>query len=93
MHQNVQTLQLEAVSGLSSATIHRLFMRCVGMPPQRWIAGVRADVAQRLLRTTALSVAEVGQRVGLDDPFHFSRFFKRMTGVSPQRYRGRDPRI
>jgi AraC-like DNA-binding protein len=93
LDQHVQTAQLAAVSDLSAATIHRLFQRFAGMPPQRWIARLRAEVAQRLLRTTTLSVAEVGQKVGLNDPFHFSRFFKLQTGVSPQVYRKRNRRI
>jgi AraC-like DNA-binding protein len=87
LDQNVQTAQLEGVSGLSSATIHRLFLHFTGMPPQRWIAALRSEVAQRLLRTTAIPVAEVGRRVGLNDPFHFSRFFRRQSGLSPQMYR------
>lgn len=93
LDQNVQTAQLEAISGLGSATVHRLFLRFIGMPPQRWIAALRAEVAQRLLRTTAIPVAEVGRRVGLNDPFHFSRFFKRQSGLSPQLYRERNRKI
>lgn len=43
--------------------------------------------AQRLLAFSALSVAEVGDSVGLPDPAYFSRFFTRHCGVSPARWR------
>ena len=43
--------------------------------------------AQRLLAFSALSVAQVGDSVGLADPAYFSRFFTRHCGVSPARWR------
>lgn len=43
--------------------------------------------AQRLLAFSALSIAQVGDSVGLADPAYFSRFFTRNCGVSPARWR------
>jgi len=43
--------------------------------------------AQRLLAFSAMSVAEIGEAVGLDDPAYFSRFFTRNCGISPRRWR------
>jgi AraC family transcriptional activator of pobA len=43
--------------------------------------------AQRLLAFSALSVAEVGDSVGIADAAYFSRFFSRHCGVSPARWR------
>ncbi len=45
--------------------------------------------AQRLLAFSALTVAEVGESVGIADPAYFSRFFARNCGVSPARWRSR----
>jgi hypothetical protein len=50
-------------------------------------ASQRVGLAAALLRTTTLTVREVGERVGLNDPFHFSRFFKKETSESPAVYR------
>ena len=49
---------------------------------------LRVQEAQRLLRTTALTVTEIGYVCGFADTSHFSRRFKRRVGCSPSRYRG-----
>jgi YesN/AraC family two-component response regulator len=43
--------------------------------------------ACRLLDTTALPVGLVGARVGYEDPYYFSRIFRRVMGYPPRRYR------
>jgi len=43
--------------------------------------------AQRLLLYTDLSAAEVGYRLGFEDPAYFARFFRREAGEAPARYR------
>jgi AraC-like DNA-binding protein len=84
--QNLSIEDLARVAGCSGASVHRLFRDYATSAPGRWMARMRAQRAAELLRTTRLSVREVGEQVGLPDPFHFSRFFKRHTGVSPRAY-------
>jgi AraC-like DNA-binding protein len=43
----------------------------------------RMDYAVELLRDTELTFAEVGYRVGINNPSYFSRMFKKHTGKSP----------
>jgi AraC family transcriptional regulator, regulatory protein of adaptative response / methylphosphotriester-DNA alkyltransferase methyltransferase len=43
--------------------------------------------AQKLLRESALSVAEIGYKFAYDDPTNFTKFFKGMAGVTPLQYR------
>lgn len=74
---------LARLGNCSPATVHRLFQAFEATSPARWVAAQRAARATRLLQTTLLSVQEVASRVGMDDPFHFSRFVKRLTGYSP----------
>ncbi len=78
---------LARAGGCSAAGVHRQFQSFEAMPPGRWLARLRAQRSAFLLRTTTLAVREVGEKVGFEDPFHFSRFFKREMGESPQRYR------
>ena len=77
---------LARLAKCSTASVHRQFQACESLSPGRWIAHLRAERAAMLLRTTSLSVQEVGTQVGLTDPFHFSRFFKREMGVPPRTY-------
>lgn len=42
---------------------------------------------ENLLRTTNLSVAEVGKQCGFDTIAKFSTFFKNAAGISPLKFR------
>jgi AraC-like DNA-binding protein len=39
-----------------------------------------------LLRAPDAMVKQVAEKVGFDDPFHFSRAFKAVLGVSPSEF-------
>lgn len=43
--------------------------------------------AKRLLTHTQLPVAQVAYRLNFDDNSYFGRFFKRYTGITPERFR------
>lgn len=43
--------------------------------------------ARELLLSTTLPIAEVGKAVGLADPYHFSKLFRRHVGLSPREFR------
>lgn len=45
--------------------------------------------AKRLLSAGGLSIAEVAYRLNFEEPSQFSKFFHRMTGVSPRVFRQR----
>ena len=53
----------------------------------RVIAGLRKQVAGRLLRETDLSITEIAMTVGFRDLSGFTRSFKKWTGLSPRDYR------
>lgn len=89
LSENLTVRDLAAAGQSSVAGVHRLFARFAGMTPHQFTAGVRLKEARRLLRTTQHPVAWVGRTVGFHDPFHFSRFFKRQTGLAPRVYRQR----
>jgi AraC-like DNA-binding protein len=49
--------------------------------------GVLAALAMRYLRDTALSVADVAERLGYSEPASFVRAFRRWTGTTPEAFR------
>jgi len=85
--RKISIQDLARLAKCSTASVHRQFQACESLSPRRWIARQRVERAATLLRTTTLTVREVGERVGLDDPFHFSRLFKKETSESPTVYR------
>jgi AraC-like DNA-binding protein len=43
--------------------------------------------AQKMLKDTNLSVADIGEKLGWNDPSNFTKFFKNMSGITPLQYR------
>lgn len=57
-----------------------------GYSPNEFIRVLRMKKAAELLLERNLTVSEVAYRVGIDDPFYFSKCFKTQFGVSPSAY-------
>lgn len=66
---------------------YRIFRKRFHLAPQEYVTRLRIQEAVRLLLDSDLSVAEIGARVGWNDPFYFSKIFRTVIGVSPLNYR------
>jgi two-component system response regulator YesN len=75
--------------GVSSGYLSALFTRSLGRSFTDVLAACRLDEAEKLLADPALSVKEIAVRVGIDNPFYFSRLFRKRTGASPLQFRRR----
>ncbi|MCK6472771.1 MAG: AraC family transcriptional regulator [Planctomycetes bacterium] len=77
-----------ALRGLPMAPDHlrRVFTQAAGRTPGRYLAELRVAEARRLLNIGGFSVKEVAVRVGLPDPYYFSRVFHKVTGVRPSAF-------
>nr|WP_245855900.1 helix-turn-helix domain-containing protein [Paenibacillus rigui] len=42
--------------------------------------------ALELIRSTSLNVSEISKRLGYQNPYYFSRVFKKVFGESPSAY-------
>lgn len=75
---------------LSPDYISRQFKSAVGLSPIEYLRNFRIAKAMEKLKTTDLTVAEIGESVGFRDISHFSRQFKQVVGVSPTVFRKND---
>lgn len=71
----------------NEAKLNELAKLHAGKTAQMVMYGLVASEAKRLLTYEKLSVKEVAAELGFNDPFYFSNFFKKHTGVSPKVYR------
>jgi two-component system, response regulator YesN len=62
----------------------RLFKEETGQAVIDYLISVRLQKAKQLLSTTDMKIYEVAGCVGYDSVSHFSRIFKRETGLSPK---------
>ncbi|VGO18006.1 AraC family transcriptional regulator [Pontiella sulfatireligans] len=91
-HQLASGLTLQQMAhraGLCTSRFTELFKKQTGFPPVEYYIRLRIQEAGRLLDTSTLSIKEVSDRVGFEDPYYFSRCFKKIAGLSPRHYRQR----
>lgn len=77
--------------GLTPAYFSGLFSREAGCTFTEYLASYRVKQARGLLRRTDRKVYEIAEMVGFGSVEHFSRTYKRIVGVSPRDYGGREP--
>lgn len=80
--------QIARAVGVSEQHLLKL-CRVAGRPtPMKQLYAKRLEIAADLLLHTGFSVAEIAQRCGFVNQFHFSRKFKQAVGYSPLKWRG-----
>jgi AraC-like DNA-binding protein len=83
--ENVSLDDLARVAGLSAYHLLRVFRSETGLPPHAFLEQVRVNRAREFLRAGS-SIADATFNTGFSDQSHFSRHFKKMTGVTPGQY-------
>jgi len=81
--------ELARMVGLSSTHLTRAFKRRYGLPPVQYRRRWAMQQAATLIRSTALPVARIAERLGYADAAYFSRVFSSVHGLAPQLYRSR----
>ena len=73
-------------AAMSPRSIHRLFVRELGVAPARFIERARVDMARRLLEESDMRVETIARRCGLGSEERLRRAFHRCMGMSPRNY-------
>ena len=68
---------------LTPSHLQHLFRKNVGRSVKNLMSELRLIQAERLLKHSELTVAEVARRVGFEDRSNFHRSFKKQFGVTP----------
>lgn len=77
--------ELAGLAQLSVFQLIRAFRRELAMTPYRLVLEVRIEHAKHLL-TQGASIADAALGAGFADQSHFTRHFKRSTGVTPKKF-------
>ena len=76
---------------ISERSLQRLIRRRVGLSPKWLIQRARLHRASAALRGSPPTFAEVAARLGYADQAHFTRDFRRVTGMTPTEFVAQQP--
>lgn len=86
-HEKIALSSVAAMCGMDAFEFSRWFRREQGVTFRDYLMGMRIAAAARRLRRGDRSVLDVACSVGINDPSHFARLFRRHMGVTPRLYR------
>ncbi|WP_300380573.1 AraC family transcriptional regulator [Clostridium sp.] len=72
---------------LSPVYISKIFKEIMGDSPINYLIQIRLSKAKDLLKDSNLSIKTIAKMVGYNDPYYFSKLYKKYYGVSPNKER------
>ena len=87
--QEVSMKDMAAMTQLSTTQFNHRFRTILRMSPTEYLLSRRIQHAQHLLTRTTKSIAEIGATIGFFDQSHFTKRFRKVTGMTPLGYRKR----
>ena len=87
LSRSLKLEELAGVAGMSASHYSAVFREKVQSAPINFFTFLKIQEACRLLENTQLRIKEVAYQIGYGDPYHFSRVFANVMGVSPRDFR------
>lgn len=87
IHGQLKLEQLAASVNLSKFHFSKRFKALTGHSPIQHFIHLKMQRACYLLDLTQQPITKVSHSLGYEDPYYFSRLFKRVIGVPPREYR------
>lgn len=85
--QNITVTDVADYLHISRSHLYGLFKKHLGTTPQAFLTSAKIINARELLTVTDIPVSSVAFSCGYQNPFAFSRAFKKETGMTPREYR------
>ncbi len=86
MH-DISLVSISQHLNISSVYMSQLFKKELGLSPIKYIINYRIDRAKYFLKETDEPIYNIAIKVGFWEPKHFSKTFKRVTGMTPSQYK------
>lgn len=87
IHHNITLNDLCQQFYYSPSRFSSLFKQRTGYSPIDYFIQLKMQKASQLLDLTDQSIKDIAATFGFDDPYYFSRRFRKTIGMSPKKYR------
>ena len=91
MKNNISTAltinQLANQANYSVSRYSEVFKQKTGYSPIQYFIRLKIQKSCEFLYYANLTIKEICREVGFDDPYYFSRMFKKQIGISPMQYK------
>lgn len=85
-NEDVHLSNISQIVGVSESYLSKQFSKEIGVNFIQFLTNLRIEKAKKGLES-GMKIYEVSEQVGYVNPEHFSRIFKKITGISPLAYR------
>jgi AraC-like DNA-binding protein len=93
MQRNIsKLLSLEEIAGSVNFSVSHycaIFRKKTGFAPIEYFNHLKVQRACQFLHFTDLRIKEIADKLGIADPYYFSRMFTKLMGLSPNQYRSK----
>lgn len=84
--ESIEISHLASLCKISEVYLRKLFHSAVHQSPLQYIHSIKITRAKELLLSGEYNVSETAELCGYTDVSHFSRTFKKLTGLSPSKF-------
>lgn len=89
IHELISLEDLARTARFSPSHLHYIFKTSTGCAPIEYFLRVKIRAASRDVYVSNMPIKDIAETYGIEDPYYFSRLFKKIMGMAPVRYRRR----
>jgi AraC-like DNA-binding protein len=87
LHKKITSHELAAYTNLSYSRLSYIFKQSTGYAPIEFFLRTKIQAVARDLYFSNLPIRDIALDYGIEDPYYFSRLFKKIMGKSPDKFR------
>ena len=84
---NITNELLSELCGMSTVYFRKIFVSVYGTSPIKYLHNFRIEKAKGILKSDYDTIEQVALSVGYNSIYHFSKMFKKHTGITPGQFR------
>ena len=85
--RNIDIHDVSADLGIDYYKFRHVFKEYTGLSPYQYFLRLKINKAKLLLEDDGRSIKEIAFELNFENPYYFSRMFKKKTNLSPQAWR------